>query len=1302
MPANERSLPVDGRGQAGQPAAHQACNPVGGNPIGIDPSDSMRRHREAMARTSSPHDRPSPQASVPSGAWEDDESHYDYDHHDEHDDDDHDHDEVAHDRARRLLTRSNAGVPVLSRRGGALRRWVPGGRWLMRLVVSAAALALLFALSFAGLWWRLGAGPISLDMATPWLAAAIEDNIGHGNTVEVGGTQIERAGRIHIAVRIRDVIVRDQDHAVVASAPKAEVRLSGAALLMGRLRAESLKLVDAELAVRITPDGTVTVSTGDSNKPLATGVASKRDAGLPPTFPSPSVAAATPRAAPAVVPGMPGPVISMQPPLGAGPVPVPVPVPTAAPQNGLLAGLDWLDSLTLTGLDGQNLNEIGLKNGVLVVDDQQRGNKWTFENISLSMRRPSSGGVAVSLGEEGAKPWSLKVLVGPPENGVRTIDIKADKVSTSNILLALRLKDLTYMADLPMSGEIKGELSRDGLPTYLSGKINIGAGSIIDTDTPDYPMAIDSAELSLEWDANRRVLVAPFKVVSGANRITLLARLEPPNEAANEWRLGLSGGTIVLAGIDNDPPLILNRISINFRFDTEGKRALLSQADLSNGEIGLAGTGSVDYSGEPRLKLGFAGTPMSASALKRLWPALIVPEVRAWVIERIERGSLQRIDIALNSPVKNLPRKGPPIPDDGLDVNIAATGVTLRPVDGLPAVRDADLKAHITGRSATVSIGQGAADTPAGRKLNFSDVVFEVPDMAPKPPPSRLRMRVDGPIAAAAEVLASDRLSDLSTPIDPNTAKGTFQAAINLGMPVKGELSKTDTNYAVTAELNGFSADKLVMNQKLEANQLKIAANNQGYQVKGDVKINGQQAALDYRKPADGDADVKLQATLDDAGRARLGLDLGSAVTGNIPVKLNGKLASGDRDSKMGIEADLTQLKLDNVLPGWVKQPGKSSRATFNVVPKPQSTRFEDIVIEGGGVSIKGSLEVDQNGELMNASFPTYAPSEGDKTQLKAERGQDGMLKLTMRGDVFDGRGFIKSAMSGSNGKDADKNKSKMSDFDVDLKLGAVAGFNGEAVRGVDVKLSRRNGAIKSFNLAGKIGRDTPLTADLRVGRDTPVSGELRGGRAQGREVIYLQTEDAGAFLNFTDTYTKVTGGQLMLAIEPPTSDPGAKEGLINIRNFTVKGEQALDRAVAGGGAGGGQGIGFSAMRAEFTRQPGLLSVRDGTMQGPMIGLTIEGSIDYASNQVRMSGTIIPAYGLNNIAGQIPFFGLFLGNGNKEGLIGVTYEVVGTPGKPVVRVNPISAMAPGVFRNIFQFNTGKQQTPPMPVEQPNN
>ena len=1090
-------------------------------------------------------------------------------------------------------------------------------------------------------------------MATPWLAAAIEENIGHGNTVEVGGTQIERAGRIRIAVRIRDIVVRDRDHVVVATAPKAEVKLSGTALLMGRLRAESLNLVDAELAVRITPDGQVTVSTGDTARPLATGVASTRPSGMPPL------------------------------PLGQSSPPVSgqrgAPADKRDSVSGLLAGLDWLDSLSLTGLDGQNLNEIGLKNGNLTVDDQQRGNKWNFDNISLSLRRPSGGGVALSVGEDGSHAWSLRVLVGPPANGVRSVDIHANKVSTSTILLALRMKDVTYSADLPLSGELKGELGRDGLPTYFRGKITAGSGNIIDSETPDYPMPIDSAEASVEWDAVRRVLVAPFKIISGSNRITLLAHLQPPNDSIRDWQLGFSGGTIVLAGNDAEPPLIFNRIAIGLRFDTEGRRVVLTQADISNGEVGFAGTGSIDYASEPRLTLGFAGTPMSASALKRIWPILIVPEVREWVIERVERGSLQRIEVGVNSPVRNLSRRGPPIPDDGLAVNIVASNVTLRPVDELPLVRDADLKARVTGRTATVTIGQAGVDTPAGRKLNIADLVFEVPDMAPKQAPARVRFRIEGPVPAAAEILASDRLSEFSgTLVDPNTSQGKVAAQVTLGLPMKRELTKADTTYTVTADLGGFSADRLVMNQKLEANTLKVIANNQGYQVRGDVKINGQQATLDYRKPSEGDADVKLQATLDDASRARLGFDLGPGVSGAIPIKLSGKIGGPDRDSRLGIDADLTQLKLDNILPGWVKTSGKSSRAVFNVVQKQQSTRLEDIVIDGGGVLIKGSLEVDQNGDVIAANFPTYSPSEGDKTSLKAERATDGTLKITMRGDVFDGRGFLKSAISG---KEADaKSKPKNYDYDVDLKLGAVAGFNGEAVRSVDVKMSRRNGTIRNFALSGKLGRDTPLTGDLR-------------GRAQGREVVYLETNDAGAFFRFTDTYAKMVGGQLALAMDPPTVEPHAKEGLINVRDFTIRGEGSLDRVAAGGPQGGHNGISFSRLRAEFTRQNGQLSVKDGVVKGPTVGATIEGSIDYPGNQVRMSGTFVPMYGLNNIFGQVPILGLFLGGGSNEGLIGVTYEVVGTPGAPVLRVNPISAMAPGVLRKIFEFNTGKQYNP---------
>jgi hypothetical protein len=1162
------------------------------------------------------------------------------------------HDEAAGRRARRLLSRSDTRFYRLADHLGSLRRNVVGGRWFWRLAIVIVSLLVIFAGCFGGLWWRLGAGPINLDMVTPWLAAAIEENIGHGNTVEVGGTQIERAGRIRIAVRIRDIIVRDRDHAIVASAPKAEVRLSGTALLMGRLRAESLNLVDAELSVRITPEGYVTVSTGDNARPLATGVASKKEAGLPPTFPRQ---------------GTPNGPASSQPNQSAA-----APPAADSAQAGLLAGLDWLDSLSLTGLDGQNLNEIGLKNGSLIVDDQQRGNKWNFQNISLSLRRPSGGGVALSVAEEGAQGWSLRVAVGPPANGVRSVDIKADRVSTTNILLALRLKNLNYSANLPLSGELKGELGRDGLPTFFRGKIMAGAGEIVDSDTPEFPMAIDSVEVNLEWDAGKRVLAAPFKIISGQSRITLLATLEPPNDNVTDWQLGFSGGTVLLAGNDNtEPPVIFNRVSIGVRFEVDKKRVTLTQADFSNGEISVTGTGGIDYSGEPRMMLVFAGSPMPVSALKRIWPALVVADVRQWVVDRVERGAIQRIEVGVNSPVKNLSRKGPPIPDDGLNVNIVANGVTLRPVDGLPAIRDADLKAHITGRTANVAIGQGAADTPAGRKLNVSDAVFEVPDMAPKPMQAKVKFRIDGPVPAAAEILASDKLSDLSvTLIDPNSSKGTASAIVTLALPIKRDIARTETSYTVTADLGGFAADRLMMNQKVEANSLRVVANNQGYQVKGDVKINGQPASLDYRKQNDGDADIKLLATLDDASRARLGFDLGPAVTGQIPVKLIGKIGG---DTRLGIDADLTQLKLDNILPGWVKASGKSTHATFNVVQKPQSTRLEDIVIEGGGASMKGSLEVDQNGDLVSANFPTYAPSEGDKTSLRADRGPDGVIKVVMRGDVFDGRSFLKTAISG---KEADsKSKTKNIDFDVDVKLGAVAGFFGEALRSVDAKMSRRGGTIKSFTFTSKLGRDTPVTADLR--------------RGQGREVIYLETNDAGALLRFTDTYSKVVGGQLQLALDSPTAEQGPKEGLLNVRDFTVKGEASLDALVAGGAVGTQSGIGFSRLRAEFVRQSGQLTIKEGVLKGATIGGTIEGDIDYPANQVRMSGTFVPLYGLNNLLNQVPVVGLFLG-GSNEGVFGLTYEVVGTPDKPTLRVNPISAIFPGVSRKIMEFNTGKQ------------
>jgi hypothetical protein len=435
---------------------------------------------------------------------------------------------------------------------------------------------------------------------------------------------------------------------------------------------------------------------------------------------------------------------------------------------------------------------------------------------------------------------------------------------------------------------------------------------------------------------------------------------------------------------------------------------------------------------------------------------------------------------------------------------------------------------------------------------------------------------------------------------------------------------------------------------------------------------------LDYRKARDSDADIRVQATLDDNARSKFGLDLGGMLTGPVPVKLNGRVPANDGDTRLSVDADLTQAKVDHLLPGWSKAPGRAGRATFTLVNKPGGSRFEDLVIEAPGASAKGMVEVDASGDVLAANFPVFSMSEGDKTSLKADRGPDGTLRVTMRGEVYDGRGFVKSSMTGpGNGK----LKSHDKDIDFDVKLGTVLGFHGETLRGLDLRISRRSGVITSLALNAKRGRGNT-----------------------GRPVVFIETNDAGAFFRFNDIYPKIIGGEMWVALDPHSADQAPQEGILNIRDFAVRGEAALDRVAASGpqqANGQSPGVEFSRLRVDFTRSPGRFTIKDGVAKGAAVGATVDGYMDYHRDDVRMRGTFVPLYGLNNMFGQIPIFGQLLGGPN-EGLLGVTYEVVGPPRAPVLRVNPISAVAPGLLRKFFEFPSGNGAATPQSYADPRN
>jgi hypothetical protein len=175
-----------------------------------------------------------------------------------------------------------------------------------------------------------------------------------------------------------------------------------------------------------------------------------------------------------------------------------------------------------------------------------------------------------------------------------------------------------------------------------------------------------------------------------------------------------------------------------------------------------------------------------------------------------------------------------------------------------------------------------------------------------------------------------------------------------------------------------------------------------------------------------------------------------------------------------------------------------------------------------------------------------------------------------------------------------------------------------------------------------------------------------------------------------------MAGGKMWVAMDPPGANPVPQDGVLNIRDFVIRGEPALDRIVSGAVSTPNapkNGVDFSRMHVDFIRTPGKLVIREGVVRGPVVGATIDGNIDYGRDEVRLRGTFVPLYGINNMFGQIPIVGLILGGGSNEGVIGITYEVTGSPGAPVLRVNPISVFAPGMFRKILEFPNADRGIP---------
>jgi hypothetical protein len=1089
--------------------------------------------------------------------------------------------------------------------------------------VGIVALIVVGLAAAAGVW-RLSRGPVSFPMVADRIAMALADRFGDGYRVEVARAQLSwKRGPV---LTVSDVVVKDHGRVVVA-APRAEIGFSPKSLVLGNIVPRQFSFIGLEVRLTIAPDGGVTIAAGAAETPP--------------------------------------PAVRESVPMGEAAAP-------SAPDARFGPG-KLIDAVIAPGGPMAVLQLAGIRDGRLRIDDRRRGHVMVYDDLAMRFEREAGGGTALSFSARGPSgPLAANARIEGTPGGRRSISVDTRDLALRDIIAVAEPGAVPFATDIKADAALSLSVDETDAIAAFDATIKGGAGTLLLDDPDATPFAIEDIVVRLGWNPARHLVdVQQLSLDSGATRLRFSGTVTPPSVSTDHWAIALRGPGSTWTPVGRgEPPIAIDTFDVDARMPIGLAALVVDRLEVKGLETNfrLSATFGKDGDFEGVRMNGSAGR-MPARTLMAFWPNYLVRDVRKYLIEATQAGVMERFDIASSlTPPQLIEAKAKrPLPADVMQLDFAMSGAAMRLSPGVPVITEGVAEGTVTGRRAEVTVSRGRVSAVGGSLL-IGQGRYLVADTSLHPTVADVQFGIAGDLEPMMSVLRSDGMKPFAAlPSGLPSLKGQVEANIGLTMTLVDKIGPKDVVVKVTGTASNVSADAVFGKDRLEAGSFTLAQDKAGLAVKGDAKIGGSPATIDVRQPPGAPtAETTVVLTLDEAARARRGIKLPGTVTGPVDVKVVLHDQAPGKPLPPRIDVDLAKASLSDVLPGWQKPAGKPGKVAFKWVPDDGTVLLDEFSLDAaGGVAAKGSIRLSEDGGLVAARLAPVKLSPGDDLKVDAEKSAAG-LRLVVRGTAFDARPMLKALVSP---QDAGGPPSGL-DVDLDQKVGAVTGQNGEVLSNSELKLAVRGGEIRDFRLTGRLG-----------------NGQVAGQSARaenGAPGFAIEAGDAGAVFRFLDIYKRMQGGALLAQLAG--SSP-RMAGTLSVNRFVLEDEPALARSLQPGQdatpAGGPNRVAFTKLKAGFSVGGGRLQFTDATMWGPSVGGTLEGTMDFGRDRVDLTGTFVPAYGLNNIFNRVPIVGPILGGGSNEGLFAVNFRITGRVSQPTLTINPLSAVAPGFLRKFF-------------------